>query len=541
MLKYNNIRELFENNLEIRIPAYQRAYTWERKQWKQFFDDLVEQKGKTYYLGQILFEEDGNTLYVIDGQQRLTTIVIFMSVISAIKKSRNIDSNKQALYLNDSFQTIDDDQIIFRKVTQKYFHTVLEGPETSSQERITNASVFFYNELEELPDDDLNKIQITLENAIINTFCIKNKIEAAQVFEYQNNRGKELTHFEIIKAYLMCQVYINSSNHDDANNFISEIQKIVSNLYRNLESVEGFFTEAELLNNFCDLYFNTDSSIDSIKKEFAEQDNKLNWIKDFFENFAEISLSAKNIIKNIKPETANLFFAGNEVNWKIVLLALFSKGDNKGDFYNNILKLLEILCIKMKLTNFRSDYLPTYTKSYYFDNNYGIGKLYEDIHNSTEAGFKRYWNNDDYFKNIIEDYFDNNTFHYQPHIIKYVLWQYENKLRKEAGSGFLMDYDLFRDYTIEHIKPQNPVIKEYTEDFEKKYLHLAGNLALLTRTQNIRFGNKSFEKKSELFQLTTLISYTEIREKSVWTEIEIKERHNNISLFVKEYFNIGKL
>ena len=62
---YNNalenprtIRQLFQNLEEIRIPAYQRAYSWEQKHCEQFFEDLMEQNGKSYYLGQLLFEKD---------------------------------------------------------------------------------------------------------------------------------------------------------------------------------------------------------------------------------------------------------------------------------------------------------------------------------------------------------------------------------------------------------------------------------------------------------------------------------------------------
>ena len=83
--------------------------------------------------------------------------------------------------------------------------------------------------------------------------------------------------------------------------------------------------------------------------------------------------------------------------------------------------------------------------------------------------------------------------------------------------------------------------KECEEDFKNNFLQLAGNLALLTQSQNSKFGNKSFEKKNELFQDTALSSYTEIREKSEWTEIEIAERHQRISEFAKQYFDTKNL
>ena len=536
----DSIQSLFKSLENIRIPAYQRAYTWENKHCLQFLEDLLEQKGKRYYLGQFLFEKEGNTLFIIDGQQRLTTTILFLSAIAKIKASKGRDIEEiRKNYLTDIFKTIDDDQVIFKKITQKHFVSIIDDTETISQKRIIFAFNFFETELQKLDNETIDLIQQTLENAIISTFYISNKIEATQVFEYQNNRGKELSRFEIIKAYLMRQIYIHSTDNKQANNDIAEIQSIISKTYRYIEAVEGYFSENELLDNYCNLFFNIWGNIEAIKEKLNKEENKTEWIKQFFENFVELTHSAKSIVSNKSQfEITNLFFVGNEANWKLVLLALFYRGDNKGNTYNKILKLLEILCFKFKLGDFRSDYLPDYAKRYFRETDgYNIGRLYQDIKNATETGFKWYWNDGDRFRNIIIDYFDNGKWHYNRNIIKFVLWQYENNLRIKNSSGALLDKDLYDTYTIEHIKPQNPTDEKYSEEFITNFLHLAGNLALLTQSQNSKFGNKSFEKKSELFQDTALSSYTEIREKTQWTETEIIKRHKRISDFAKQYFD----
>ena len=547
-LKFNkvaeNIQQLFISSESVRIPAYQRAYSWKKKQYTQFLEDLLEQKGKKYYLGQFLFEKDGNTLFIIDGQQRLTTTILFLSAIAKNKilKGENVDSIRK-IYLTDVFKTIDDDQVIFKKVTQKHLVSAIDDTETISQKRIIEAFNFFETELSKLDNENLNLIQQTLENAVISTFYITNKVEATQVFEYQNNRGKELSRFEVIKAYLMHQIYIQSTNNNQANNDIAEIQSIISKTYRYIEAVEGYFTENELLDNYCNLFFNIGGNIEAIKEKLNKEENKTQWIKLFFENFVELTHSAKSIVSNKnQSDITNLFFVGNEANWKLVLLTIFYKGEVTGDTFKKILKLLEVLCFKLKLGDYRTDYLPNYSKQYFNPKvAYNIDNLYQDIKNVTETGFKWYWNDGDRFKNIISNYFDNEKWHYNRNTIKFVLWQYENSLRLKNRSGALLDKDLYNSYTIEHIKPQNPTDEEYSEDFKKNFLQLAGNLALLTQSQNSKFGNKSFDKKSELFQDTALSSYTEIREKTQWTEKEIAERHKRISDFAKQYFDTSKL
>ena len=79
-MESTTIKALFgRRNIRFIIPAYQRAYTWDKRQFSQFREDLQECAGSDYYLGHFLFEQDGDTFYVIDGQQRLTTSIIFCS------------------------------------------------------------------------------------------------------------------------------------------------------------------------------------------------------------------------------------------------------------------------------------------------------------------------------------------------------------------------------------------------------------------------------------------------------------------------------
>jgi uncharacterized protein with ParB-like and HNH nuclease domain len=58
-----SIQQLFKNSESVRIPAYQRAYSWGDKQCSQFLEDLLEQKGKKYYLGNSFLKKMG-TLFL---------------------------------------------------------------------------------------------------------------------------------------------------------------------------------------------------------------------------------------------------------------------------------------------------------------------------------------------------------------------------------------------------------------------------------------------------------------------------------------------
>lgn len=78
------------------IPVYQRAYAWEKEQWTTFLNDLLEQlEGQNnYFYGNILLEADKNIsqkFEVIDGQQRITTLSIFIrALLNVLKEKKNI-------------------------------------------------------------------------------------------------------------------------------------------------------------------------------------------------------------------------------------------------------------------------------------------------------------------------------------------------------------------------------------------------------------------------------------------------------------------
>ena len=86
------IKDLFDGTKIFRVPIYQRAYSWIDKQLSDFIEDIKNQKlDRTYFLGTILLEKaesegDFAGIDIVDGQQRMTTLVIFMKVLLNLLK-----------------------------------------------------------------------------------------------------------------------------------------------------------------------------------------------------------------------------------------------------------------------------------------------------------------------------------------------------------------------------------------------------------------------------------------------------------------------
>ena len=117
--EYKTIKDLLGSKHQFVIPRFQRDYSWDKKHYQEFLEDLIENfKIKDneiiispYFIGTMLFIgnfiESGNSqIKVIDGQQRITTITIFFSVL--FDKFNEIDEPNLANKIFEYIMTTDD-------------------------------------------------------------------------------------------------------------------------------------------------------------------------------------------------------------------------------------------------------------------------------------------------------------------------------------------------------------------------------------------------------------------------------------------------
>ena len=192
------------------IPVYQRAYSWDKDQWKALLDDLKEQTqgGNDYFFGNILLETiiEDKEYEIIDGQQRLTTLTILIRSILDVLKDKIKDGEildftieeKYALYFksggNKKLRPVEYDCACYDAL-------IIDGTNsfevsTASQRKIKEAKVFFTKELQKETTETILKLLVKIESTQLNTVTLFHKKDAALMFELQNNRGKDLTNME---------------------------------------------------------------------------------------------------------------------------------------------------------------------------------------------------------------------------------------------------------------------------------------------------------------------------------------------------------
>lgn len=101
---------LASHNVEFVIPAYQRNYAWQKKHCEQLLEDIVtvsKDASKYHFLGTFTYilhpntQRFGNEYVIIDGQQRITSLMLLLKALHQLTKDENIKRNIER-YLNFS-------------------------------------------------------------------------------------------------------------------------------------------------------------------------------------------------------------------------------------------------------------------------------------------------------------------------------------------------------------------------------------------------------------------------------------------------------
>lgn len=220
------IREVFSDSYVFEIPAYQRPYAWEEEQARELLSDILgamdnsEASGGIYFLGSIvLIKLPSDPLAkVIDGQQRLTTLTILLSVLRDLTTDEEMRFARRAYIFQkadpdkgtkDQYRLLlrERDQAFFLKSIQKSGATdTIPDPNTceGSAKRIAENARYFRQELEGMKEDRRNKlIAFIIQRCYLVVVAVPTAQAARRIFTVLNARGLDLTATDILKANLL--------------------------------------------------------------------------------------------------------------------------------------------------------------------------------------------------------------------------------------------------------------------------------------------------------------------------------------------------
>lgn len=167
-----SVEELFkEHGPKLRIPAYQRPYRWKQENVLQLLQDVLnnmEAGKREYRIGTIiLYCNAEGELEIVDGQQRLTTILLILA-----KKGLDFGTAQNICYQYNSVAAIRENN----DFVERWFE-------------------------ENAADNGGEIAQYLLNGCRFVEIVVDNLSEAFQMFDTQNGRGKSLEHYNLLKAY----------------------------------------------------------------------------------------------------------------------------------------------------------------------------------------------------------------------------------------------------------------------------------------------------------------------------------------------------
>jgi uncharacterized protein with ParB-like and HNH nuclease domain len=248
------------------IPDYQRPYAWDEGQCQTLWDDIFTfafpdnnyqkfEKNEEYFLGSIVtFENENNKKEVIDGQQRLTTLMLLLRAFYAKFNNMQDDNSKstrdriaQCLWKTDEFGKADlnvlkiDSEVATDNDKDEFLHILKTGIVSKEQKSNYAKNYTFFQQkidifLSEYPSYFAYLPARILGNCILLPIEAESQDTALRIFTTLNNRGLPLSDADIFKAqfYKLCNT---KSEKDDFIEKWKELEEKSGKIFRPLNGI----------------------------------------------------------------------------------------------------------------------------------------------------------------------------------------------------------------------------------------------------------------------------------------------------------------
>lgn len=204
------IQEVFQSNIVLKIPYFQRSYVWDEGNWERFLSDMLDlpETNDNYFLGSVILKKAGTNDFgyeqfdVVDGQQRLTTLVIFSKILYLLAGKDDKFRNK---FLQDDtnapvLQPNRKDASVFNAIV------LLDGigNELAGKGRVKDAYDYFLNKLcdPKIKDKANELIRFMNNHVYLVRITVEEQENEQQIFDTINSLGQDLTTGELLKNYL---------------------------------------------------------------------------------------------------------------------------------------------------------------------------------------------------------------------------------------------------------------------------------------------------------------------------------------------------
>ena len=603
------VKDVFTNVL-FRVPDYQRGYSWDKEQLDDIWEDLENlRQAKEHYTGLITvtdFENqetkwtDFKSQYVIDGQQRLATIVILLKALIDRAQALGMEEigNKPIKDIVQKYLYKEKSNNPSIKVTifgyssdvhsDEYLKSVIlgikgyptEGVQTAYTQKLHYARKYFEEKIRSYNEGNItNLFEIITNKLVFNLYNVSSDKEVAMIFESMNNRGKKLSVLELLKNRLM---YLSEKlliKEGERKELREKVKKAWTVIYEWLGKDE-LLDDDEFLRVHWIMYYKYDRKTasafakDLLDEKFA--------IRRVYSNekgltYGDISKYAVSLSEAVKhwyymnyPEKAvgeydskliNELSRLNRIGYTsfkplVMAILLDPQGKSDVDLTKKVLAkceeyIFKVLALAGKQSNTGDSNFYKNAKEY-FDGRLNKREIIDNIDKLIDEHFKIHK-----FEEQVNELFETYYGFYSWNYINYFLFEYDLNLKEtfrgnEGKSINWKEYNTYKkDYeSIEHIYPQNDekdcwkiIFGKYNEKSRDALKDTLGNLLPLSTKRNSAFQNNCFEDKKDDGKgggyCVGSFSESEVNKLPEWNVDTITERGIKMLEFMEKRWNLA--
>lgn len=540
--KETKLQDIIEGTKQYVVPLFQRTYSWTNKEWDVLWKDLIElsetENPRSHFIGSIVnmptvsVPEGVAKFLLIDGQQRLTTIFILLTLLR--NKAREAQNHEFAEEINNTLLVNpykkDNDffKLIPTQVDRDIYKNFINGKSNEIDNQLTRAYNFFEKKLRQLPLEHERLKKIITSYFSVVSIVLDTDDNPYLVFESLNAKGRPLTQADLIRNYFFMRIHID--NQDEVySNYWQPMQNALNDSLT--EYIRHFLMRDGSIIKQNDVYY--------ALKEKVSPTNAIDYLKEL-QNYSVYY--QRLIYPELEPEEdlQKYFRRLNriEVTTAYPLLLNFygnytANKISKADFVA-ILKTLENYLIRRFVCNVPTNQLnkifpavyPLLLTKYQDNHTEGIKEILQG---------RGYPKDTEFYTRFKETkFYGAGDRQIKTKLILETLE--ENFAHKEAVP--------FDNLTIEHIMPQTLSewwqhhIGEDWEETHELFLHTIGNLILTA--YNTEMANDDFITKKTTYNESHLELNKYFAPLSFWRRAEIESRADALAKQALEIQSIQK-
>jgi uncharacterized protein with ParB-like and HNH nuclease domain len=542
------IKTIFQHFFE--VPKYQRDYVWDEElaiNLLSNLEDAMNQGRNQYFIGAIVLQtKDENTYFIVDGQQRLSTL--FLILLALDNKAKKLQSGGINIVRNNIFTETTTPTGIIKKdfrilynfsQTNDLVKNIFENDDDillPTDNKRTEKFVEAYKQLADEIDrkfTDIPRIIKFLDFLTYNVVCLpfisKNQQEAIEIFDILNSKGIDLSTIDLLKNKLF--TILGDDSWDD---FSDRWDKL-------LDKLESTKLDKTKFLRYYTIFKNKEVIAEkNLYTEISSNENKygLNSPEIYLENITkavdyliQIKNNQNPLVRGEKiPVLDYINKISSQSKQQIPLtMKLWEVSTNLSDqnILINGLKLIESFIFLNKILKEYTGEIETRF------NSWCINLPERDVNAANE-----------YLKSERNSLISSRTTEIElelhnadlrsqsKNFIKWCLVRMENYLQDITDPNSTYSYmDSFKSFQIEHIIPYN-FYRNLPEDEQESYkdkINNIGNLTLLEKSLNARLQDEDYTQKREIYA----------ESKSFLTKSMHSHINDGNSLYVTMYSNLN--